>query len=214
MKFRIDREKFLPPQINWLIRYSRNAFFLIGILILSYVAVVLLSTKIYQANLSRHFDQTLRDLSSHSGSSEPPHPSLVVPAEPYPEGALVGRIDIKRIGLEVMILEGIDDMTLQKAAGHFPNTSLPGEHGNVAIAGHRDTFFRGLRNIRENDEIIVTTFSGTYSYQVDSTKVVSAKNIAVLENTNGDTLTLVTCYPFNFVGPAPKRFIVFAHKVN
>jgi sortase A len=102
---------------------------------------------------------------------------------------------------------------LQRAVGHIRGTPLPGQRGNVALAGHRDTFFRGLRDIRVNDEITLTTLSGSYRYRVDSTKVVKPEETEVLEDDGDDILTLVTCYPFNFVGSAPSRFIVRARRV-
>jgi len=113
-----------------------------------------------------------------------------------------------------MILEGTDDGTLRRAVGHIPGTPLPGRSGNVAIAGHRDTFFRPLRNVRKDDEIKLTTLNGSYLYRVDSTRVVEPENIQVLEASDEAILTLVTCYPFNFVGSSPKRFIVRAHRTT
>ena len=112
-----------------------------------------------------------------------------------------------------MILEGTDARTLRRAVGHIPGTPLPGQRGNVAITGHRDTFFRPLRNIRKYDEIRLTTLSGSYRYRVDSIKVVEPEDMEVLDNSDDAILTLVTCYPFYFVGPAPKRFIVRAHRI-
>jgi len=112
-----------------------------------------------------------------------------------------------------MIMEGTDGRTLRRAVGHIRGTPLPGEQGNVAIAGHRDTFFRPLRNILQDDEITLTTLNGSYRYLVDSTQVVPPEDTQVLDNSDDTTLTLVTCYPFYFVGPAPKRFIVRAHKI-
>ena len=135
-----------------------------------------------------------------------------LPVAPIPGGAL-GRIEITRIGLAAMILEGTDERTLRRAVGHIPGTPLPGQWGNVAIAGHRDTFFRALRNIRNDDEITLTTLDGSYRYLVDSTQVVAPENTQVLDDSGDTIITLVTCYPFYFVGPAPKRFIVRAHKI-
>ena len=125
----------------------------------------------------------------------------------------MGRIEITRIGLTAMVREGIDEQTLRRAAGHIPGTALPGQHGNVAFAGHRDTFFRPLRNIRRDDEITVTTSEGSDRYRVNSTRVVEPEDIYVLDDSGEDVLTLVTCYPFYFVGSAPKRFIVRAQRV-
>ena len=91
---------------------------------------------------------------------------------------------------------------------------MPGQSGNVAIAGHRDTFFRALRNVRQDDEINLMTLDGSYRYRVDSISVAGPDDTQVLDNSGGDILTLVTCYPFYFVGPAPRRFIVRAHRTS
>ena len=113
-----------------------------------------------------------------------------------------------------MIMEGTDRRTLRRAVGHIPGTPLPGQPGNVVITGHRDTFFSGLRNIHQDDEITLTTLNGTYRYSVDFTEVVGPQDTAVLDHSDDAILTLVTCYPFYFVGPAPKRFVVRAHRIS
>ena len=141
--------------------------------------------------------------------SSPTAPAVVAPVR----GDLVGRLDIPRIGISVMVVEGVDGGDLRRAAGHIPGTALPGEAGNVGIAAHRDTFFRPLRAIQRNDTITVSTLQGVYRYRVVSMKVVGPEDIQVLYPTGRDTLTLVTCFPFNYVGPAPKRFIVRADRV-
>jgi sortase A len=131
-----------------------------------------------------------------------------------PGSVLLGRIEISRIGFAAMVMEGIDNGTLRHAVGHIPGTALPGLQGNVAIAGHRDTFFRRLQYIRKEDEITLTTLQGSHRYRVDSTLVVKPAEIWVLKDTGDATLTLVTCYPFNYVGPAPLRFIVRARMIS
>ena len=141
----------------------------------------------------------------------PPNP-IAAAASPG-KGGIVGRLEIPRIGLSVMVVEGVEDGDLKHAAGHIPGTALPGEPGNVGIAGHRDTFFRPLRSIRPNDTITLSTLQGAYRYRVVSTKVVRPEDIQVLYPTGRDTLTLVTCFPFDYVGSAPKRFIVQAHRL-
>lgn len=128
------------------------------------------------------------------------------------DGTVLGRIEISTIGLSAIILEGTDARTLRRAVGHIPGTPLPGQQGNVAITGHRDTFFRPLLNIRKDDEIRLTTLSGSYRYLVDSIKVVDPEDMQVLDKSDDAILTLVTCYPFYFVGPAPNRFVVRAHR--
>ena len=127
-----------------------------------------------------------------------------------PMGALVGRMEIPKIGISVMVLEGDGDDVLRKAVGHVPTTAFPGGPGNVVIAGHRDTFFRALRKIRKDDEIIFTTTQGIYNYQVGSIEKVGPQDVQVLKASLHPTLTLVTCYPFDYIGPAPERFVVQA----
>lgn len=104
--------------------------------------------------------------------------------------------------------------TLRHAAGHIPGTALPGQRGNTAISAHRDTFFRPLRNIRLNDTIIIATLSGVYQYKVVYTAIVSPNDVSVLEAGTHEVLTLVTCYPCYYVGPAPGRFIVRAARIT
>ena len=122
----------------------------------------------------------------------------------------IGRIEIPRLSLSVMTREGADAATLRRAVGHVPSTALPGEPGNAAFAGHRDTFFRKLRDVRKGDEIVFTTSAGTHRYVVNELRVVQPSDVSVLEPTASPVLTLVTCYPFNYIGPAPERFIVRA----
>jgi sortase A len=190
------------------LRWLRNAFFAAGVLALGYSGFVMLDTKLFQAAQARSFQQQLESAeptSARAGGENPPF-------SPAPRGTL-GRIEIARIGIAAMILEGTDERTLRRAVGHFPGTALPGQSGNVAIAGHRDTFFRALRNVQHNDEITLTTLNGSYRYLVDSAQVVAPEDTQVLGDSSDRILTLVTCYPFYFVGPAPKRFIVRAHRI-
>jgi sortase A len=132
---------------------------------------------------------------------------------PATAAGLIGRLDISRLGLSVIVIEGVRAATLRRAVGHIPGTALPGQPGNVAISGHRDTFFRPLRNIRRDDMVTLTTLLGEFRYRVVSTSIVRPDNIAVLAPTENQILTLVTCYPFYFVGPAPSRFIVRAERI-
>ena len=124
--------------------------------------------------------------------------------------SVIGRLEIPRLGVSVMVLEGEDDATLARAVGHVGGTALPWERGNTALAGHRDTFFRPLRNLRKGDAIRMTTARGTFDYTVISTNIVEPTDLSVLAPTPTRALTLVTCYPFVYVGRAPQRFIVHA----
>ena len=129
-------------------------------------------------------------------------------------GDPIGRVEIPRVGVSTLIVEGDGDLTLAYAAGHIPGTALPGAAGNAALAGHRDGVFRGLARIRRGDLISITTPSGKYRYAVDSLRVVEPEDVSVLRPTRRPTLTLVTCYPFRFIGDAPERFIVDARLVG
>lgn len=134
--------------------------------------------------------------------------------EPKPEGSLVGRVEIPRLGVSGIVLEGVAKKTLRRGIGRIPGTALPEDGGNVGLAAHRDSFFRGLKDIRKNDIITLKTLESTYYYRVDWTEIVRPEDTQVLEDTGEPELTLVTCYPFYYVGSAPKRFIVRAQRVD
>jgi len=141
------------------------------------------------------------------------HLAVDKPASALPRptgGALIGRVEIPRVGVSAMVREGDDAATLRHAVGHIPDTALPGEPGNAGLAGHRDTFFRGLKSVREGDRITMTTPGGVLEYIVRHTTVVDPDDVSVLSPRGRQTLTLVTCYPFYYIGSAPRRFIVQA----
>jgi sortase A len=138
--------------------------------------------------------------------------SMASPRRPS-SAALIGRLSVPRLKLSAMVREGIDQNTLLMAVGHIPATALPGQPGNVGVAGHRDTFFRGLKDLRAQDEIQLSTLGGEFKYVVESLMIVEPDNVGVLAQTSESVLTLVTCYPFSFIGTAPKRFIVRARQV-
>jgi sortase A len=132
--------------------------------------------------------------------------------EPAP--APIAVLRIPKLRLEVAVLPGTDDRTLDRAVGHIDGTARPGTDGNLGIAGHRDGFFRGLKDITSGDVIEVDTMEGTDVYRVDQIRVVNPEDVWVLDPTPTRTLTLVTCHPFYFIGPAPHRFIVRAVHVG
>jgi len=166
----------------------------------------MLDAWVFQQRESRELVRLLEDHSSLLRTVRTVTPAIAA-------RGLIGRLQIPRLGLSAILIEGDDQRTLRRAVGHIPGTPLPGQPGNAALTGHRDTFFRPLRNIRANDIIVVTTLQGEYRYRVVSTRVVSPENIAVLNSSGGEILTLVTCYPFYFVGAAPDRFIVRAERL-
>jgi sortase A len=218
--------------------FAEWTFLLLGLAALDCFVWITTSSVLYQAYQDWAFDQTLRGLTPSIGGfvndearwlwSGRNESELKAEAPPAPETALrneqlneaqpamrsvLGRLEIPRLKLSVMVREGADERTLSRAVGHIPGTALPGSMGNVGLAGHRDTFFRALRNIREDDAIEFETTHGAYRYIVKSTQIVGPRDVSVLAASGGENLTLVTCYPFYYVGSAPKRFIVRAAQV-
>jgi sortase A len=141
-------------------------------------------------------------------------PAVENDSVPLHSGSVIGSLDIPRLRLSAMIAEGDDDATLSMAIGHLSDTPLPWHEGNSALAGHRDTFFRPLQHIRIGDELRVSTVRGDFRYQVRETMVVGPDDVWVLDPTDRPMLTLITCYPFNYVGKAPRRFIVRAERTS
>jgi sortase A len=130
------------------------------------------------------------------------------------EGDILGRIEIPRLKVSVIILQGTTSQTLRLGVGHIDGTAFPGEPGNIGIAGHRDTFFRALKDIRSDDEILLYTSTGIVRYDVDWTRITAPRDVGILAPATESALTLVTCYPFHYIGAAPQRFIVHAHKLQ
>ncbi|MGA2738926.1 MAG: class D sortase [Bryobacteraceae bacterium] len=152
-----------------------------------------------------------RRIASRQPSAPQAH---VSPPIQIQNGALIGRLEIPRLNMRAVVREGAGQDTLSVALGHIPGTAFPGESGNAGIAGHRDTLFRGLRKIEKDDVIQFQTPNGSYNYRVESTNIVKPDNVAVLRAGRNPELTLVTCYPFYYVGSAPDRFIVKASLVE
>jgi len=179
----------------------------LALAMLGWCAWSLVESRVYQ-NLHRAEFET-RTLQDGPRETSPPLPHRSVP-----EGTAVGRIEIPRIGVSAIIAEGATDATLRLAVGHIPGTAFPGESGNTGLAGHRDGFFRSLSRIRLLDEIRLTAEGGsTFLYRVDSIAVVEPGEVSVLAAGSSAAVTLVTCYPFHFLGAAPKRFVVKAGRV-
>jgi sortase A len=129
-------------------------------------------------------------------------------------GTVIARLEAPTVQMKVTVLEGTDDRTLRRGAGHIEDTPFPGEPGNVGIAGHRDTDFRPLRRISVGDPLNLTTGDRIYRYRIKKTLIVGPDDVYVLDPTSEPTMTLVTCYPFEYIGHAPRRFIVQAELVG
>jgi len=195
-----------------------------GLLGLGFVAWSLLEMALVQSRERRAFEERAHTAPAPAGSRLPtalpgdPLPDGLTPAPARPAvGETIGLVRIPRIALDVVVKEGVDDATLKVAAGHIPETPLPGTGGadeNVALAAHRDTLFRPLRHVRIGDRIRLETDAGVFDYDVDATAVVEPGDVHVLAPRGVPTLTLVTCWPFDFRGSAPQRFVVQARQVG
>ncbi len=216
-----------------------------GISLLSYYSYTLADEYVYQAYQNWAFDQQisgrpqvnfvdyLRERTPLGVVMKPAPavalaPSSSVPVHPRPQlGALLGRLDVPRLNLSAIVREGASAGILSRAVGHVPSTAQAGEPGNFAIAAHRDTLFRALKDIQKGDIVTFQTSDARYTYEVFSMRVVKPSEVSVLRPDGGPNgafvevsnqptqmLTMITCYPFHFVGSAPERFIVQARLVS
>jgi sortase A len=181
------------------VRLVARVLLIAGLLALGYAAYVVIDANAYQAIEQRRFHDA-RPAASAS-------PAVT-------DGGTLGEMLIPRLGLTAIVVQGDSPAILQRAVGHLADTALPGESGNVVLAGHRDTFFRPLKRVRAGDAITLRTGDGDFEYLVESTAVVPPGDVQVLQPTGGRTLTLITCFPFSYVGPAPDRFIVRAREIT
>ena len=189
---------------RWL-RAAEVVLLVVAVCALGWYAVARVAAVRDQSAWSRELERTIAD-ATPAGRERDAGARSRRPAA----GSVVGRLEVARLKISAVAREGADERTLRRAVGHVPSTALPGERGNAAFAGHRDSFFRNLRDIRTGDRIVVTTATGRHEYVVRDTRIVKPTEVSVLDPTPEPTLTLVTCYPFSYIGPAPERFVVRA----
>ena len=181
-------------------RLIAPVFLVAGLLSLGYAAYVVIDAQAYQLTERRRLEHAQPDASPPSAAGRAGH--------------AIGQIESGRIGLRAIVAEGESAAVLQRAVGHLAETAWPGEAGNVVLAGHRDTFFRPLRRIRVGDAITLKTSYGDFEYLVESVSVVPPGDVCVIKPTSRRTLTLITCFPFSYVGPASDRLIVRARDIT
>lgn len=197
------------PERSPVLRWLERVLLIVGFVGIGFYASAQLEAFLYQRVENRELDAILA--SRGSAATKTPAAGIPPPARMHPAtGSTLGRIEIPRLGVSAVVRAGSDARTLRLAVGHIPGTALPGEAGNVGLAGHRDTFFKRLRDIKTGDTIRVVMPEGVFTYQVQGTSVVMPSDVWVLDPTADPALTLVTCYPFSYVGSAPQRFIVRA----
>jgi sortase A len=169
------------------------------------LAVGCLGMYAYESVEARRFQTEQTEAFERAANSEAaPAPARVR------AGGLVGMLDVPRLQLTTPVVEGDDDRTLKRAVGHLPDTPLPWEKGNSALAGHRDGLFRPLKDVKIGDEIRFRTTREEFRYRVTKTSIVMPDDVSVLHPKTDANLTLITCYPFYYVGSAPKRFVIHA----
>jgi LPXTG-site transpeptidase (sortase) family protein len=201
------------------LRWTHWFLFIAGAVTLAWVALSLFQARLYQQSAGSALDAQVRAAQIQSAQIQPAQIQAAsqlpanLPRAIVKEGEVLGRMEISRLGMSIVILEGTSSRTLRLGVGHIAGTAFPGEPGNIGIAGHRDSYFRALKDIRSGDEISIQTATGLSRYLVDRVQIVELNDIAVLAPTAVPGITLVTCYPFYFVGPAPQRFVVHAHHV-
>lgn len=185
-------------RFDWM-GFSLLAF---ALLTLGYVGYVYADRILYQAAEEKRFDAMMAEgPAAHGG------------ARRYADGS-IGRLTIETADISVLVGSSSDDLSLRRGAGHIAGTAFPGDRGNIGIAGHRDDVFRDLRKVRYGDEIWLQTPEGTFKYRVETLLTVTPERVDVLEPQGYETITLVTCYPFDFIGAAPLRYVVRARKVG
>jgi sortase A len=187
----------MRPAIAWLTHFLEWLLLGLGVGCLAMFAFETVEARRFQAEKTAAFETAAR--------------ARIAPAR-VQAGGIVGMLDVPRLKLSTPVIEGDDDRTLQRAVGHLPDTPLPWEAGNSAIAGHRDGLFRPLKDVRVGDEIRFRTTREQIRYRVTKTSIVNPDDVSVLEPRPRTTLTLITCYPFYYVGSAPQRFVVHAER--
>jgi sortase A len=198
------RRRFRLTRNQWLLRCGRCLCFSIAILALGYFGFTLLDARAYQASAKRSLEDEIQ--------TQQPAQVGRAPGTTVNNGDVLARLEVPRLEMSVAVLQGTNSQVLRLGAGHIAGTPLPGDLGNSGIAGHRDTFFRELKDIRQDDEIQLQTATGLFHYEVDWVKVVAPDDLSVLAPSTESALTLVTCYPFQYFGAAPSRFVVHARK--
>lgn len=201
------------------VRAAYYFFLTLGIVALGYAGYVVADEHIYQEVEAAKFESTTKAIAplvpTEPGTATAPTVTTAsAPKHVIGDDGLIGELEIPRLAMKVAIVEGDSEKILRRAVGHLPSSAMPGDMGNVALAGHRDTFFRPLRKIGPGDAITLKTYDGDFEYRVESVEVVSPSNIEVLKPTGSRTLTLITCFPFSYVGSAPNRFVVRATQLD
>jgi sortase A len=206
--------------LNW----TQRLFFILGLLLIGIYVAARLHREISSRAELRRFEDSRTETALEKTEALLPGPGFKVDFSLWDEKRIkqyenslaqhfdppLGVLRILKVHLVAPVLEGTDDLTLNRGVGHIMGTGRPGEDGNIGIAGHRDGFFRVLKDVRPGDTIELLTRQGTDKYVIDQIVLVRPDDVSVLQPRSSRSLTLVTCYPFYFIGSAPQRYIVKA----
>jgi sortase A len=219
-----------PKRSNSFRKFLEMMCWMVAALALGRFSYVQAESYFFQGEQSRKLDALLHSrnssaalapvanafVASSSSAEDESLPMVTTTSSPSPRvyaaapGELLGRIEIPRLNVSATIVEGDDTDALRHAVGHIPGTALPWESGNIGLAGHRDSFFRKIGELRDGDQIVLTTIHGTFEFRASQFAIVKPDGVDVLSSVQQPALTLVTCYPFHYVGAAPKRFVIRA----
>jgi sortase A len=198
------RKKKWYQKWKWMLLSIPVALILVGVGIVAYFGWDLSKQTVLLAHTA--VDKYEPELPDHT--FDQPWPKLPAP------GSSIGDLQFTSIDLNVPVVQGTHDNELKKGAGHFAGSALPGQGGNVILSGHRDTVFRKLENLKVGEQVTFTTPYGDFVYEAIDFKIVPADDMNVMVPTDYETLTLTTCYPFDFIGDAPYRYIVYTKLVS
>jgi len=194
-------------------RWIERACLLAGVFCLVWVGSVSLRGALYEREVRTRVDAWPREAGdAHADRTERARVAAVAESAAY--SGVIGVLEIPRLEYAEAVTQGDDDTTLRVSVGHLPDTPLPWGPGNSVLAGHRDTHFRALRNLVIGDRITFKTPRGMFEYEVKDKVIVEPDDLSVVAPTDNRTLTLITCYPFTYIGNAPQRFIVRAEAVG
>jgi sortase A len=192
-----------------LLRLAEVCLWVVAIGTLGFCSIAYGSAALHQAREKKILASLRASASVHSGPAAAHRISTQLP----PHEMLLGLIQFPRLDTSAIVEEGVSTGTLWKAVGHLPGTALPGQPGNAVLAAHRDTYFSGLGDLKVGDLVSYESPTATYSYRIESTRIVEPDDRSVLSTSNEPTLTLITCYPFHYIGSAPQRYVVTARQV-
>jgi len=190
------------------LRFTEDFLWVVALASVGFCSVAYGSAAIHQARQKA----VLEALRANSAGPAPLASASQASDSKVANNVLLGLIEIPRLDTASIVEEGVETSTLWKAVGHIPGTALPGERGNAVLAAHRDTYFSGLGDLKVGDWVSFKSPTATYSYRVESTRIVEPDDTQVLAASTEPILTLVTCYPFHYIGNAPQRYVVTARE--